>query len=515
MPDATPEAPTLILILGDQLSENLSSLAGMTPDACVLLMAEVADEAAYVAHHKQKLAFVFSAMRHHAAALRDAGWRVDYVALTDPGNSGSLTGELARATERHRVAAIRMTEAQEWRLRHAMGEYASAAPVPVTILPDDRFLCSEAEFAAWADGRRSLRMEYFYRDMRRRHRLLMDGDEPAKGQWNFDADNRQPPAGVANVPVPLRFAPDAVTRDVLDLVADRFASNFGSLDHFGYAVTAADAAAVLDDFIARRLPRFGDYQDAMLADQPFMFHALIGLYLNIGLLDPLHVCRRAEAAYLAGDAPINAVEGFIRQIIGWREYVRGIYWWAGEAYVERNALAATAPLPSFYWTAQTDMACLRSVITQTRDHAYAHHIQRLMITGNFALLAGIDPREVHEWYLAVYADAYEWVELPNTLGMSQYADDGLLASKPYAASGAYISRMSDYCGGCRYKVQVKAGADACPFNYLYWDFIARHADRFAGNGRMRNIVGGWRRFSAERQAEIRADAARFLATLKP
>ena len=504
-------AKTLILILGDQLTPKIASLHGADPSDCVILMAEVMAEAGYVPHHQKKIAFLFSAMRHFAEELRDLGWVVDYVTLDDPANAGSLSGEVLRAAQRHGAIRLRVTEPGEWRVLDELR--ALDAVLDLEILPDSRFVASHAEFDAWAEGRKALRMEYFYRDMRRKTGLLMDGEEPTGGQWNFDHDNRKPASRDLLMPRPLRFAPDAMTEAVLDLVEARFAGNFGTLRPFWFATRRADAEAAFDHFLKTALPRFGDYQDAMLANERFLYHAVVALYLNCGLLDPLAMARAAEEEYRAGRAPLNAVEGFIRQIIGWREYVRGIYWREGPDYVRRNALGATRPLPSFYWTGETDMACIRACVEQTRDEAYAHHIQRLMVTGNFAMLAGVDPFAVHEWYLAVYADAYEWVEAPNTLGMSQFADGGLLASKPYAASGAYIDRMSDYCGGCRYEVKAKTGTSACPFNYLYWDFVARHRDRLKGNPRMAQMVRNYDRFAEPRKAEIAGDAARFLATL--
>lgn len=504
-------AKTLILILGDQLTPKIASMQGADPSDCVILMAEVMAEAGYVPHHQKKIAFLFSAMRHFADELRDLGWVVDYVTLDDPANAGSLSGEVLRAAQRHGAIRLRVTEAGEWRVLDEIR--ALDAVLDLEILPDSRFVASHAEFDAWAKGRKALRMEYFYRDMRRKTGLLMDGEEPTGGQWNFDHDNRKPASRDLLMPRPLRFAPDAITEAVLDLVEARFAGNFGTLRPFWFATRRADAEAAFDHFLKTALPRFGDYQDAMLANERFLYHAVVALYLNCGLLDPLAMARAAEEEYRAGRAPLNAVEGFIRQIIGWREYVRGIYWREGPDYVRRNALGATRPLPSFYWTGETDMACIRACVEQTRDEAYAHHIQRLMVTGNFAMLAGVDPFAVHEWYLAVYADAYEWVEAPNTVGMSQFADGGLLASKPYAASGAYIDRMSDYCGGCRYEVKAKAGISACPFNYLYWDFVARHRDRLKGNPRMAQMVRNYDRFAEPRKAEIAGDAARFLGTL--
>lgn len=503
----------LVPVIGDQLSAGLSALRGVDPADAVVLMMEVAGEAVYVRHHKAKIAFILSAMRHHAEALRAAGWRVDYVRLDDPDNSGSLTGEVARAIARHAPARIIVTHAGEWRVQAMIEAWETLFGLPVEIRGDDRFICSPATFARWADGRKQLRMEYFYRDMRRQTGLLMDGDAPEGGQWNYDHDNRKPATADLFVPTPHAEQPDQITAEVLALVAARFADHPGRLDRFAFAVTRAGALAAQSRFLAEALPRFGDYQDAMLAGRPYLWHAVLSPYLNAGLLDPLELCRAVEAEYRAGRAPLNAAEGFIRQVIGWREYVRGIYWWAGPDYAQRNALGATRPLPGFYWTGRTDMRCLAEAIGQTLDLAYAHHIQRLMVTGNFALLIGADPVAVHEWYLAVYADAYEWVELPNTLGMSQFADGGVLASKPYAASGAYIDRMSDYCGGCRYKVAVKTGPDACPFNSLYWHFLDRNRPVLGGNPRLAMPYRSWDRMAPDRQRALIAQAENFLARL--
>ena len=506
---------TLVLVLGDQLSLDLAALKGCDPAHTVVLMAELHDEATYVKHHAKKIAFVLSAMRHHAEALREAGWRVDYIRLDDPNNCHSFTGELQRAIERHRPDRIRTVEAGEWRVIAMQESWADIFALPVDLLADDRFFVSRQAFAAWAEGRKSLTMEFFYREQRKATGLLMQGREPAGGQWNFDAENRKPPARGLRFPERPSFPPDAITREVMALVAARFPGHFGAIAPFALPVTRADARAGLDWFVAHALPQFGDYQDAMVAGEDFLFHAWIAPALNIGLLSPREVCAAAEAAWASGEAPLNAVEGFIRQILGWREYVRGIYFHAGPDYHARNALAATRPLPDFYWTGNTDMRCLAEAVRNTRDNAYAHHIQRLMVLGNFAMLAGCSPQAVSDWFLAVYADAYAWVEEPNVIGMSQFADGGLMASKPYAGSGAYINRMSDYCSGCRYDVKARVGPNACPFNALYWDFLARNAPKLRANQRLRNPYGTWDRFAPETQAEIRTSAAAFLATLTP
>lgn len=503
----------LILILGDQLSHCISSLKNADPSQDVIMLAEVAGETTYVPHHKKKIAFIFSAMRHFAVELEVAGYTVRYVKLDDEGNTGSLSGELTRAVDVLHPEAVFITQPGEWRVKTALEDWGSRAPVALTMLTDDRFIATIEEFAQWAEGRKSLRMEYFYREMRRKTGLLMDGDKPEGDKWNYDSENRKPARGNLFMPSPLGTAPDDITHAVLKLVDKEFSDNFGDLEPFWFAVTASQAEQALDHFIKTALKDFGTYQDAMLVGEKFLYHSVISLYLNIGLLDPLDICRRAEQAYRAGDAPLNSVEGFIRQIIGWREYVRGIYWLKMPGYETSNFFGADRDLPSFYWTGETELTCLREAINQTKEEAYAHHIQRLMITGNFALLAGIEPQQVHEWYLAVYADAFEWVELPNTIGMSQFADGGLLGSKPYVSGGNYISKMSDYCENCRFDVKKKTGDGACPFNSLYWHFLDRHKEKLGNNGRLGNVYRTWNRMTDEKKAEYLATADTFLKTL--
>lgn len=496
----------LVLVLGDQLSENLSALEKTDKASDIVVMAEVMGEATYVPHHPKKIAFTFSAMRKFAQRLRDAGWTVAYTKLDDAENCGSITGELIRRAAEHDPTGVVYTQPGEWRLINALSDM----PLKSHCLPDTRFIASHQEFDAWAEGRKQLRMEYFYRDMRRKTELLMDGDKPEGGKWNYDHDNRKPAPDQVTFGGPLRFAAD---EEVLDLVATRFADNFGDLRPFWFATDSEQAQQQLTHWIEGGLPKFGDFQDAMLNDHRFLYHSLISFYINAGLLDPLEICKQAEAAYHAGHAPLNAVEGFIRQIIGWREYVRGIYFREGPDYTSRNALNHTRKLPAMYWGGATKMNCMSKSIGQTQAEAYAHHIQRLMVTGNFALLAGIDPGEVHEWYLAVYADAYEWVEAPNVIGMSQFADDGIIASKPYISSGNYIHKMSDYCGSCAYRVQDKTGEDACPFNLLYWHFLDHHRDRFAGNPRMGNMYRVWDRMDETRRETVLKEASQFLERL--
>jgi deoxyribodipyrimidine photolyase-related protein len=507
--------PILVPVLGDQLSRNLSSCDGLSPDSTVILMMEVWDEATYVKHHKQKIVLIFSAMRHFAEELRAEGWRVDYVRLDDPANTGSFTGEVARAVDRHAPSEVRITEASEWRVQQAILEWEGRLPCPVHILPDTRFIAAHADFRAFAQGRKALTMEYFYREMRRKTGLLMQDDKPVGGVWNLDADNREPPKGEMRSPTAPKFAPDAITREVIELVAARFPDHFGDLEPFGWPITRAEALEAAEAFFAERLTLFGPYQDAMVHGQDDLYHSMLSTSLNIGLLEPLELCRAAEAAYKSGRAPLNSVEGFIRQIIGWREYVRGFYWYTMPGLAEANALNAHRPLPEFFWTSETDMRCLSDCIRTTREDAHAHHIQRLMVLGNFCLIAGIDPRDVQDWYLAAYADAFEWVELPNVAAMVLYADGGRLATKPYAASGNYINTMSDYCKTCRYKVAQKTGPDACPFNPLYWHFMHANRARLEGNHRIGRIFATWDRMGAAKQGEYLTSAEKFLDSLEP
>lgn len=471
----------LCLVLGDQLSFDLASLHALDAERDTVLLVEVMEEASHVPHHPQKIALIFSAMRHFAQALRDQGTRVEYVTLDDPDNSGSVPGELKRWQALLQAEQVHITECGDWRLEHSINECG----LPIHWHADTRFLCSREEFAAWAEGKKQLRMEFFYREMRRKSRLLLNGDgSPVGGAWNFDAENRKALSKGVKAPYPARFKNDAITRDVLALVKARFSQHYGALDDFNYPVTHADAQALWAYFLDYGLAGFGDYQDAMASDEPFLFHARISAALNIGLLDLRQLCSDVESAYWAGSVALNAAEGFIRQLIGWREYVRGVYWLKMPDYALGNSFGNSRPLPEFYWTGDTQMNCMRHAIGQSLQHAYAHHIQRLMVTGNFALLAGIAPSQICEWYLAIYMDAFDWVELPNTLGMVMHADGGFLGSKPYCASGQYINRMSDYCRGCAYKVSESTADNACPFNALYWHFLMRHGELLRGNQRM-------------------------------
>jgi deoxyribodipyrimidine photolyase-related protein len=504
---------TLRLILGDQLSLSLASLQDCQPQTDWLLLAEVRTEATYVKHHKKKIAFIFSAMRHFAEDLTQLGYQVFYRKYDCPNNQGSLYHEVANLCAQKGITKIILTHPGEYRVLQDMLTWQDKLGLPVEIREDSRFLASLNEFANWAQGRKQLRMEFFYREMRKAWNFLMDGDQPLGAKWNFDSANRKAlPKGVV-APAPTKFAADPITLEVLELVANHFDHHFGDLLPFHFAVTKEQALKVLDVFVLERLIHFGDYQDAMAQGQPWLFHSHISFYLNCGLLLPKEVIERAQQAYHMGAAPLNAVEGFIRQVLGWREYVRGLYWLKMPDYQTQNALQATNPLPRFFWDGQTKMNCLQQCITETKENAYAHHIQRLMVLGNFALLAGLDPKQVNEWYLIVYADAYEWVEMPNVTGMILFADGGLLASKPYAASGAYINKMSNYCQNCHYNVKLKNGAQACPFNYLYWDFLSRNKDKLGSNPRLGMPYNTLKKMTEEKQQSIKRDSEIFFKAL--
>lgn len=530
----------LVVVLGDQLDPDSAAFDGFDAPRDAVWMAEVAEESTHVWSHPARIALFLSGMRHFRVALQARGWTVHYRSLEDPANAGTLAAELANALRTLRPARLILVEPGDWRVAQSLIQTAGTAGIPLDVRTDRHFLCSREQFATHVRGRKQLRLEYFYREMRRRTGLLMDGESPVGGAWNFDEDNREsfPRSGPGPIPSPVAFPPDALTREVLRLVAQRFADHPGSLAHFDWPVTPAEARVALTDFITHRLPAFGPYQDALWTSagaareagtelpglgggrpdesrrDAYLYHSRLSAALNLKLLHPREVLDAAVGAYAAGRASLASVEGFVRQILGWREYVRGVYWHFMPGYAEHNALNAHEPLPPFYWTADTDLNCLRTVLRQTLDYGYAHHIQRLMVTGLFALLLGVEPREVHAWYLAVYVDAVEWVELPNTLGMSQHADGGLLASKPYIASGKYLQRMGNYCVGCRFDPAVSTGPKACPITTLYWDFIARHESLLARNPRLVMQVRNLARQGEVQRRAIQAQAEAMRAALR-
>jgi deoxyribodipyrimidine photolyase-related protein len=506
---------TLVLVLGDQLDLDATAFDGFDPEQDVVWMAEAQDESTHVWSSKQRIALFLSAMRHFAQALREAGRPLHYRLMDDAGASGSehsLAAKLRSDLAALQPQRVVMTAPGDWRVLQQIKGVVEAAGLTLDLCDDRHFFTTVRDFAAHAKGRKSLRLEYFYRELRQRHGVLMQDGQPAGGQWNFDADNRESfgAKGPGLVPARATFEPDALTLEVIALVNARFAQHPGTLESFAWPVTREQALQALQRFIEERLPLFGRYEDALWPGEPWLYHSHLSAALNLKLLTAREVVQAAEAAYLAGHAPLQSAEGYIRQILGWREYVRGIYWTQMPSYVERNALNAQEDLPAWFWTGNTDMACLKDAINQTLEHGYAHHIQRLMVTGLYALLLGVRPQQVHEWYLSVYVDAVEWVELPNTLGMSQYGDGGLMASKPYVATGKYIQRMGGPCKGCRYDPALREGDNACPYTTLYWDFLMRHQPLLSKNARMAlQLKNAERLTDSQRQAVTqRADAIR-------
>lgn len=501
----------LVLILGDQLDEEASALSDFDPLHDAVWMAEVDEESTHVLSSKQRTILFLSAMRHFAQRLQTKGWRVHYSHLDDSNNAGTLAAELTRAIQLLKPQQLVMTAPGDWRVLRALRDVAQTNQLNLEIRDDTHFFTTVRDFAQHAAGRKQLRLEFFYRELRHRTGILMQGDQPEGGQWNFDSENRGsfgkkgPPA----LPPPCRFSPDATTTQVMSLVNDRFAHHPGSGVHFGWPVTREQALLALANFITHRLLCFGLYQDAMWEGEVWLYHSHLSCALNLKLLNPREVIAAAVEAYHQGQAPLQGVEGFVRQLLGWREYVRGVYWTHMPSYADSNHMNAHAALPAFYWTGETDMACLRDAIQQTLTHGYAHHIQRLMVTGLYAQLLGVTPSEVHRWYLAVYVDAVEWVELPNTVGMSQFADGGLMSSKPYIASGKYIDRMSNHCKTCRFNPAEATGENACPITTLYWDYLDRHAAVLAKNPRMTMQLKNLAKLSDATRQTIAAQAKQF------
>ena len=493
---------TLRFVFSDQLSHSLSSFDRMSSNDTVMLC-ELMEEVTFVQHHPKKIALWLASMRHFSDELRAKQITVRYIELKNPSNTQNLTQEVLRAVQDLNIERIIMTEPSEYRLKVLVDSWSTLFNIPVDICIDRRFLCSIEDFKIWAGSKKQYIMEYFYRDMRKKYHILMDSQsQPIGDQWNYDKDNRKPPSAHMKSIKRISHKKSQILKDVLQLVSEHFHEHFGDLNPFYYAVTREQALMELDHFIENVLGHFGDYQDAMVQGEPYLYHSLLASYVNMGLLEPLEMCKKAQEAFFKGYVSIQCAEGFIRQILGWREFIRGIYWLKMPQYAQMNYLDAVRPVPHFYWGGPTQMACIKEAVDHTKKHAYSHHIQRLMITGNFALLAGLDVQQMQDWYLCVYSDAYEWVEMPNTLGMALFGDGGIVGTKPYAASGQYIHRMSNFCKDCYYDVKEMTGQKACPFNALYWNFMAQNREKLETNPRLGFMYKTWDRFSEEKKDAI-------------
>ncbi|MFT5974166.1 MAG: deoxyribodipyrimidine photolyase-related protein [Gammaproteobacteria bacterium] len=505
----------LNLILGDQLDRDSLLFNDVDIENDCFWMAEVREESTHVWSHKQRITLFLSSMRHFAEELHEQNLPLIYWALKDH-HFESLADALADTLKKEKPQEVCFVTPGDYRVTESLVDICKKHRVPFKQLNDQHFLSSPQEFKEWAQGKKQLRLEYWYRELRKKYQILMeDGKNPLGGQWNYDQSNRKAfkKDGPQKVPSTISWESDQITQQVIDLVNKEYPSHPGELVTLYWPVTPHQAQQSLERFFEHCLDNFGDYQDAMWTDEPFLNHSLISTALNLKLLHPLQVVQAAEKHHRENGAPLAAVEGFVRQILGWREYVRGLYWLHMPDWVEMNALNAKQNLPDFYWTGDTDMTCLHQSIKQTLKYGYAHHIQRLMVTGLFSLLYGVDPKQIHQWYLAIYVDAVEWVELPNTLGMSQYADNGIMASKPYIASGNYINKMSNYCKNCRFNPSKAIGEDACPFTTLFWDFLNTHADTFKSNPRMGFMLKNLERKTEADIQDIKAQAIKFRASL--
>jgi len=502
----------LILILGDQLDLQGSALKDFKRDTDELIMIESSNEAQYVWSHKAKVALFLSAMRHFASELEEQQYPLTYIKES----TLSIVEVLREQLQKKGIQRLVCTEPGEWRLKIAIEQLAQDLNIALDMREDNHFYCSHQEFLAWATGKKELRLEYFYRLMRKTHHILVDKNgDPEGGQWNFDQDNRKPypKKGPGIIDAPSSFVPDDITKEVMTYVVKTYSDHPGSLENFNWPVTRKQALEALDYFVEYRLRNFGIFQDAMWTDTPFGWHSILSSSLNLKLLNPREVVNAVLVAWKKYSLDLSDVEGFIRQILGWREFVRGMYYLDMPQMAQDNFYGHDRKLPAWYWTGQTQMACMQDAIGQTLQYGYAHHIQRLMVTGNFALLAEILPNEVCDWYLAIYVDAIEWVELPNTAGMALFANGGRFTSKPYIASGAYIKRMSNYCGSCQYKPDVRFGESACPITTLYWNFLIKHRDQFEASPRTRLMTANLKRISDEDQKEITLHAQQILSNL--
>ena len=507
-PASPPAARTVFLVLGDQLSRDSAWLAEVDRETDAVLMIEAAGEATQVPSHRQRVALFLASMRHAAIDLATAGLPVAYRALDDDRTSDDLGQELVSTLKRLGTTRLRVRRPGEWRMLRMVETACAAAGVEMQLDEDPAFLTTPDDFARFREGRKSIVMDHFYRQERKRLGVLLEPDgKPVGDAWSHDHANRASFKTAPSTPPPWFPEPDEITLEVIRLVAERFPEAPGRMERFVWATTPTDARRMLDDFIEKRLPDFGRYQDAMWTDEPFLNHSLLSPAINLQLLDPRACIEAAVAAYDRGHAPIESVEGFVRQIMGWREFIRGVYWTEGEGYAERNGLDEHGTLPEWYWTGETDLACLRDAIGQVVEHGYGHHIQRLMVTGNFALIAGIHPKAISDWYLAMFVDAVDWVTLPNTLGMVMHADGGVVGTKPYAASANYIGKMSNHCKGCRWNRKARTGEDACPFNAFYWDFMIRNRERLRGNRRMAIALKNVDRLDPDERDRIVATAA--------
>lgn len=504
-----PSKKRLRLILGDQLNAAHDWYKETDADT-LYLMAECRAETDYVRHHIQKVVGFFLAMRHFADHLREQGHEVLYLPLDGEQSRQSIADNVRWAIEEYEVECFEYQLPDEYRLDKELRKLCRELEIETTAVDTQHFLTERGGVAELFEGKKSYLLETFYRDIRKKYNILMeeDGETPITGRWNYDEENRKKLPKKESIPEVLHF--DRIVEDLVRMIEKQGVRTIGRIDaeHFSWPVTREECLQLLDDFTKKRLVKFGKYQDAMTDRHYLLFHSKLSFAMNTKMLHPLEVVNACIDAWREDDEiDIAQIEGFVRQIIGWREFMRGIYWAKMPEYAEKNFFGHSTPLPEWYWTGDTKMKCLHQAVNQSLDYAYAHHIQRLMVTGNFALLLGVHPDEVDAWYLGIYMDAIEWVEITNTRGMSQFADGGIVGTKPYVSSANYIHKMGDHCGNCPYDHKDKTGENACPFNSLYWDFYDRHEDKLSNNPRIGMMYHTWNRMDSDKQEAILKRAA--------
>lgn len=512
--ESTTSNKTLRLILGDQLNSEHTWLSSVDPNITYMLM-ELRSETDYVVHHIQKVLGFFAAMRNFRDQLKSQGHRVIYLALNDPENKQSFSSNIKQIVIEQEFQRFEYQLPDEYRLDQELKSLSSALQIPVKVYDSEHFFTERSTLADLFHGKKSCLMESFYRKMRLNYDILMEGDKPLTGQWNYDHDNRKKIPKGHRVTPPLLFQNDL--SELHDLVIKEQIKTIGYCDpkRFIWPISRIQSLQLLDFFVSECLPLFGTFEDAMTVQSWSVYHSRLSFALNVKMLSPQEVINAAVRSWeeRSDEISFNQLEGFVRQILGWREFMRGVYWEKMPEFASMNYFENDRRLPEWYWTGKTKMNCLKHAIGQSLDHAYAHHIQRLMITGNFALLAGVHPDEVDQWYLGIYIDALDWVEITNTRGMSQFADGGIIGSKPYVSSAAYIDKMSDYCGSCFYNKSKKVGEKACPFNSLYWNFYDVHTDKLARNPRIGMMYKVWEKMKVEDKTAILEQAEKYLNTI--
>jgi deoxyribodipyrimidine photolyase-related protein len=502
---------TLRLILGDQLNSKHTWFKTVDPNVSYVLM-EIRSETDYAQHHIQKVVGFFATMRAFANELMKQKHTVIYLRLTDKMNGQSFEKNLSRLIKEYKIAHFEYQLPDEYRVDRLLQDFSKKISISHAVVDTEHFLSTRTELGEFFKGKKTFLMESFYRYMRKKYNILMEGDKPLTGQWNYDSDNRKKIPANHKPVEPLMF-----DNDVSDIVNELSATpvkTIGTINakYFLWPINRKQSLQLLQFFVSECLPLFGTYQDAMTPTEWSLYHSRLSFSLNTKLLSPLEVINAAitEWKKRGDEIEYNQLEGFVRQIIGWREYMRGIYWNKMPEYATLNYFNHTEKLPQWFWTGNTKMNCLKHTIQQSLTYSYAHHIQRLMITGNFALLAGVHPDEVDAWYLGIYIDALDWVEITNTRGMSQFADGGIVGTKPYVSSASYIDKMSHYCGSCFYSKSKKTGDKACPFNSLYWNFYDKHESKLSKNPRIGMMYNVWRRMAPTQKAELLEQAETYL-----